>query len=176
MMRSLRLILLLGFCSWITVPLSAEDAEKPVSYYRQVRPILQRHCSGCHQPAKAGGKLLLTGHAEFQTGGENGPAFVPGKPDDSLIISYISGDKPEMPLNSEPLQPEQIALISKWIGQGGADDSPASARDDISPEHPPVYHAAPGDHVAGVFAEQPATRRDGLSRDSDSPGGRRRLG
>ena len=29
-----------------------EAAPEPVSFYRQVRPMLQRHCSGCHQPAK----------------------------------------------------------------------------------------------------------------------------
>lgn len=135
----------LWFWALIVAPagLSADDTEKPVSYYRQVRPILQRHCSGCHQPAKAGGNLLLTGYAEFLKGGENGPGFVPGKPDDSLIMSYISGDKPEMPLNSEPLKPEQVALIGRWIAQGAKDDSPASARDDISPANPPVYHAPP---------------------------------
>ncbi len=124
------------------VTLRADD-EKPVSYYRQVRPILQRHCSGCHQPAKVGGNLLLTGYAEFVKGGENGPSFVPGKPAESLIIGYISGDKPQMPLNSEPLKKVQVDLIAKWIEQGGKDDSPASARDDISPANPPVYHAPP---------------------------------
>lgn len=122
---------------------SAEEAEKPVSYYRQIRPLLQRHCSGCHQPAKSGGNLLLTGHAEFLKGGENGPGFVPGKPEESLIVTYISGEKPEMPLNAEPLTKEQVALFEKWITQGGVDDSPASARDEISPTHPPIYHAPP---------------------------------
>ena len=39
---------------------TAAGKTKPVSFYRQVRPILQRHCSGCHFPAKKSGKLLLT--------------------------------------------------------------------------------------------------------------------
>lgn len=121
----------------------AEDAAKPVSFYRQVRPILQRHCSGCHQPAKAGGNLLLMSHAELLKGGENGAGFVAGKPGDSLIVSYISGEKPQMPLNAEPLKPEQVALIAKWIEQGAADDTPASARDDITPANPPVYQSPP---------------------------------
>ena len=38
------------------------EAPAPVSFYRQVRPLLQRTCSGCHQPAKASGKLLLTNY------------------------------------------------------------------------------------------------------------------
>ncbi len=121
----------------------AEDAAKPVSYYRQVRPVIQRHCSGCHQPAKAGGNLLLTGYAELLKGGENGASLVAGKPGDSLLIGYISGEKPQMPLNADPLKPEQVALIAKWIEQGAADDTPASARDDITPANPPVYNASP---------------------------------
>lgn len=142
MHRLWSLFYLIAVCG-VTADLTAQEAEKPVSYYRQVRPILQRHCSGCHQPAKVGGNLLLTGYAEFVKGGENGPTFVPGKPLDSLIIGYISGDKPQMPLNSEPLKKEQVDLIAKWIEQGGKDDTPASARDDISATNPPVYHAPP---------------------------------
>ena len=31
--------------------LAADKTEAHVSYYRQVRPILQANCQGCHQPA-----------------------------------------------------------------------------------------------------------------------------
>lgn len=128
-----------------TAPLFAEDTVPPekVSFYRQVRPILQRHCSGCHQPAKQGGKLQVTAFELFQKGGENGASFVPGKPDDSLIVQYISGEKPEMPLNADPLSKVQVDLIRNWIAQGATDDTPASARDDVSAAKPPVYTAAP---------------------------------
>jgi mono/diheme cytochrome c family protein/DNA-binding beta-propeller fold protein YncE len=115
----------------------------PVSYYRQVRPILQRSCSGCHQPAKRAGKLLLTTYEGFKAGGENGAAFVPGKPEDSLVVQYISGPKPEMPKNGEPLKPLQIELISKWIGQGGKNDTPASVQDPVTAENPPKYSSPP---------------------------------
>src|SRR5436190_23580689 len=81
----------------------AAPVAKPVSFYRQVRPILQRHCSGCHQPAKQGGNLQLISYELFKKGGENGASFVPGKPDESQIVKQISGVKPEMPLNSDPL-------------------------------------------------------------------------
>ena len=36
----------------------AQAAADKVSYYKQVRPIFQAHCQGCHQPAKAGGGVL----------------------------------------------------------------------------------------------------------------------
>src|SRR3990172_3501933 len=81
-------------------PVIADDAKpaaKPaeaVSFYRQVRPILQRNCAGCHQPAKDSGKLLLTSYDGLKKGRENGPGFVAGKPDESNMIEYVSGDKP----------------------------------------------------------------------------------
>lgn len=123
-----------------------KDAAKlagPVSYYRQVRPILQRSCSGCHQPAKRGGKLLLTSYEGFKTGGENGAAFVPGKPEESLVVQYISGPKPEMPKNGDPLKPLQIEIISNWIGQGAKDDTPSSVQDPVTAENPPKYSSPP---------------------------------
>lgn len=122
---------------------AAPTEEKPVSFYRDVRPILQRHCSGCHQPAKAGGKLVVTSFEELQKGGEAGAGFVAGQADDSVLLQYIVGDPPEMPRGADPLKPEQIDLIRRWIGGGAKDDTPVAARDTISAEHPPVYHSAP---------------------------------
>jgi len=119
------------------------DAEKPVSFYRQIRPILQRHCVGCHQPAKRGGKLLLTTYGGFKQGGENGKGFTPGKPDESLVLDYISGEEPAMPLKGEPLSKQQVALIARWIEEGAKDDTPEAARDTITQQNPPKYERPP---------------------------------
>jgi WD40 repeat protein len=118
-------------------------AVKPISFYRQVRPILQRHCSGCHQPAKQGGNLQLISYDLLKKGGETGPSFVAGNPDESNIFKQISGEKPEMPLNSDPLAPKQVAIIRDWIVQGATDDTPAAAKDEISAEKPPIYATSP---------------------------------
>ena len=115
----------------------------PVSFYRQVRPVLQRHCSGCHQPAKAGGKLVLTTFEALQQGGENGPGIVAGKPAESTLVEFISGDKPQMPLKAEPLKKTQVELITRWIVEGAKDDTPAALQDHITAEHPPVYTNPP---------------------------------
>lgn len=141
-MRHLALVfsVLMGLTSSIR---SAEEAPAPVSYYRQVRPLIQRQCSGCHQPAKAGGNLILTDFAAFQKGGENGTGFVAGQPDNSLLIQYVSGDKPEMPRGADPLKAEQVALLRRWIQEGAKDDTPAAARDTVSADHPPVYSTPP---------------------------------
>ena len=121
------------------------DKDKPaeISFYRQVRPILQRHCSGCHFAAKHGGNLFLTSYAEFKKGGDGGAGFEVGKPDDSVIVQYISGEDPEMPLNQPALDPPQVETIRNWIAQGAKDDTPEGVVDTISPENPPTYASAP---------------------------------
>src|SRR3569623_1182431 len=70
----------------------AFDPNKPISYYKQIRPILQGSCQGCHQPAKAKGKYLMTEFAKLLKGAENGPAIVPGKPEESYMIKVITPD------------------------------------------------------------------------------------
>ena len=41
-----------------------------VSYYKQIRPIFQAHCQGCHQPAKAGGGYVMTAFDRLLAGGD----------------------------------------------------------------------------------------------------------
>src|SRR6187402_1442762 len=62
-------------------PGAPAEKPKPVSYYASVLPILQANCHGCHQPAKASGKLDLTVFKNVLAGGESGAAgIVPAKP------------------------------------------------------------------------------------------------
>ena len=47
------------------------------------------------------------------TGGESGPAVVPGKPDESVLLDMISGEKPEMAQKDKPLSKPLPPLRSK---------------------------------------------------------------
>src|ERR1022692_2917812 len=97
------------------------DPNKPVSYYKQIRPILQGTCQGCHQPAKAKGKYIMTEFAKFLKGAENAPAISSGKPEESYLVKVITPDakgKAEMPEKGDPLHETQIDLIKKWIKEG----------------------------------------------------------
>jgi DNA-binding beta-propeller fold protein YncE len=119
----------------------------PVSYYKDVRPILQHNCQGCHQPARAQGGCVLTDVPSMFKPGENGKrAVVPGKPEASFLMEEIrvSGGKAEMPKGRDPLIGKQYQTIELWIRQGAKDDTPASATASaIDAEHPPVYPAPP---------------------------------
>ena len=68
----------------------ARGADPAEHFEAKVRPILVQHCIKCHGPEKQKGGLRLDTKAGWQTGGENGPAIVPGKPDQSLVSSRRS--------------------------------------------------------------------------------------
>lgn len=131
----------------LPVAASAEDPAK-VSYYKDVRPVLQQHCNGCHQPAKPLGGYVTTDHASLVKPGERGKVgVVAGKPAESYLVEQIKvhdNGKAEMPKNREPLAVAQIKLITDWIAQGAADDTPASARAvAVDAANPPKYSAPP---------------------------------
>ncbi|MGI9456332.1 MAG: c-type cytochrome domain-containing protein, partial [Aeoliella sp.] len=125
---------------------SAADLAGPVSYYHDVRPILQARCQGCHQPAKAGGSYVLTSVEAMQHGGDSEQrGIVAGQPAASYLIEQITpaDGHAEMPLEGEPLSERQVALITRWIEEGAHDDTPASASRRYDAEHPPQYTRPP---------------------------------
>jgi len=122
------------------------DPNKPVSFYKHIRPILQANCTGCHQPAKAKGDYVMTDFAKLLAGGEEGGAIVPGKPEESNLLKVSTPNaegKVEMPPKGDPLHETQVALIKRWVSEGAKDDTPASAMAQYDMEHPPVYVTAP---------------------------------
>jgi mono/diheme cytochrome c family protein len=114
--------------------------EKPVSYYRDIRPILVGNCNACHKPEKLKGDLDMTSVAALLKGGKHHSDLVPGNPDKSKLIEMVSGDDPDMPQDGDPLKASQIALITKWIEQGAKDDTPKPGEIVIEP---PKYTVPP---------------------------------
>lgn len=91
-------------------------------FARTIRPLLERTCTGCHNPDKQKGELLLTTVEGLQKGGENGAVLVPGKPDESPLLQRcllpIDHDD-HMPPDGKP-QPtaEELAALRAWIAAG----------------------------------------------------------
>jgi len=138
---------------WLAVPClhaGQQDAKTSdqVSYYKDIRPIFQLHCQGCHQPAKAQGGFVMTGYAElFKKGDHDIPGVMVGQPAKSMILTQITsqnGKPPAMPRGKDPLNAHEVDLITRWVAQGARDDTPASARDVlVDMDHPPVYQLPP---------------------------------
>ncbi|MDG2130833.1 MAG: DUF1549 domain-containing protein [Fuerstiella sp.] len=122
------------------------NASQAVSFHKQVKPILQAQCQGCHQPAKASGEYVMTDFAKLFDGGESGDAaIVPGKPDESYLIAQITPEDgaASMPPKGKPLSDVEIELIRNWVAQGAKDDTPASTKVVYSRENPPQYSLPP---------------------------------
>ena len=106
-------------------------------YFREVRPVLQRQCQGCHQPNLKSSNLDLTSYEGLIAGGKRGPGL-------GFLLKYVTGElKPQMPLGQPPLPDEQIAVLRAWVEAGGKDDTPAEARETVSLDKPAVYLQAP---------------------------------
>lgn len=118
-----------------------------LSYDKDIRPIFQAHCFGCHQPAKAKGDYVMTSYERLVAGGESKEkAIVPGKPEESNLVLLITPDKKgeaEMPKGKKPLSAAEIDLIRRWIAEGAVDDTPENARARYDMDHPPVYTLPP---------------------------------
>ena len=112
------------------------------SFHRDIRPILQKQCSGCHHPGGTSGGLDVTSYAALKTGGGRGAAFVPGNADESLTMKYLLAVvRPQMPMGGPPLPKEQIELFRDWIRGGAIDDSPVALEE--SKAKPVLYRQAP---------------------------------
>jgi hypothetical protein len=84
----------------------------------RVRPILAERCFSCHGPEKQKGGLRLDSGAALLKGGDRGSPIVPGRPDDSLLISAIRhGEIVQMPPKAK-LPPQEIADLTTWVKLG----------------------------------------------------------
>ena len=88
-------------------------AETPAErhFIDKVKPLLDSRCISCHGPDKVKGALRLDSRAATLKGGENGPAVVPGKPNDSLLLHAIMHAKKDLEMPpKEKLTTNDIAV------------------------------------------------------------------
>ena len=88
-------------------------------FENKIRPILAKHCYKCHSAVSKdlGGKLLLDTRGGMLKGGESGPALVPGRPDESLLVQSLRYDGHEMPPKAQ-LPEATINDFIKWVKMG----------------------------------------------------------
>ncbi len=111
---------------WIFVfclPLNAfAQSQQEAQFENEIRPVLVEVCFSCHGAnGKVSGGLKVDGRDALVLGGDTGPAIVPGKPDESLLIRAIQRheDVSAMPPDKEQaLTQSQVNAFTQWIADG----------------------------------------------------------
>lgn len=104
---------------------AASSSTAEISYNRDIRPILSDTCFACHGPDSASRKadLRLDSFAAATAPRKDSkPAVVPGKADESSLVSRIfTEDEDDLmppPKTKKVLKPEQKELLKRWVEQG----------------------------------------------------------
>ena len=100
----------------------AADPKGAEYFQKKVQPILTEHCYKCHSHSgdKIKGGLVVDSLSGLITGGDTGPAVVPGDLEKSLLIEAVTykNDDLQMPPKGKKLSDEQIAVLSEWVKMG----------------------------------------------------------
>ncbi len=86
-------------------------------FEKNVRPLLASNCYACHGSANQMSGLRLDSMAALLQGGQRGPAVVPGRPQESLLLRAARHEGLRMPPTGKLPDP-QIAALAKWIEMG----------------------------------------------------------
>jgi mono/diheme cytochrome c family protein len=141
----------------------AGAAEPAVEFNRDIRPILSNNCYACHGPDNGlrKAKLRLDRDQDAQSVRGGSSVLVPGKPADSELWKRITSADPSehMPpkKSNKELTKAQIALLGRWIEQGGKYQKHWSLLAPVKAALPPVKNAAwaknPIDHFVQARLE-----------------------
>ncbi|MBM3734719.1 MAG: DUF1553 domain-containing protein [Acidobacteria bacterium] len=158
---------------WILLLLSVALAAAPVDFARDVYPVLEKNCHGCHGAKSQMGRLRLDSAAALKQGGQSGMVAVAGNPGGSLLIKRVAAG--EMPPTRDKLSSGQVAVLRQWIeegavwpaGVGSADASVAAHWSYVRPVKKPLP-AGRASNAADRFIHA-RLAREGLNPSPEAP-------
>ena len=104
---------------------AAQMAKGLALFKSDVRLLLKQHCVKCHGGDKIRGDLDLTTRAGLLKGGEEGPSIIPGKADESFLMTVLRHEEePFMPAKADKLSPDALKKIADWVNFGAPYDQP----------------------------------------------------
>jgi len=142
---------LLGVVLAVSSGAFAADPQQVEFFEKQVRPLLSAHCYECHsvKAAKLKAGLRADSRAALLKGGDSGPAIVPDKPAESLLLKAIRYEEYEMPPKGK-LPEREIAIFETWLKMGAPwPDEP----EPVAEASPPPFDLA--DRKASHWCWQP---------------------
>lgn len=123
-----------GVFGGATVDADEAESSDKVRYFREtIEPILKTHCLKCHSHGanEMGGGLTLDSRSGWANGGDRGPAIVPGKPGQSLVIKAVRRGDDDLKMPPDEKLPEHdVQLLVRWIRDGAIDPRARSTSGD----------------------------------------------
>ncbi len=121
-------VVLAVFVILCTIEAAAQDSTKSkeqteLSYAKDVAPILEKFCAGCHNADEEHpSQLYMETYESLLKGGEHGAPIKPGRSKESLLMQKMSKEPPfgksMPPPRKKAPTPEQVEIIRVWIEQG----------------------------------------------------------
>ncbi len=143
-MNPVRLITILS--TLVCAQLAWADPAADQHFLNRVKPLLDSRCITCHGAEKQKGGLRLDSRAAAIKGGESGPAVVPGKPGESLLLDAVLHSKKELKMPpKEKLTTADIRVLKRWIRDG----APWPATSALAAAPPPK----PGERIGDAWSD-----------------------
>ena len=125
---------------FLMAALAAYGQESPDAFFEsKIRPVLAGNCYACHTGVQSGG-LRLDSRADVLKGGKSGPAVVPGKPEESLLLQVArhAEGRPKMPPAGR-LGDDEIRDLATWVRDGAV----WPAKEAVTVSKGPAYQITP---------------------------------
>src|SRR5215204_1456871 len=131
-------VLIVGACATVGVSAfsssstRAQQATARVDFVKEVQTLLRQRCISCHGPSQQMMGLRLDRRRDAMRGSTFGTVIGPGNGEASRLFLRISGNTrgQQMPPTGV-MEPEQIALMKRWIDEGA--EWPDAASGDAPP-------------------------------------------
>src|SRR5215471_9280985 len=138
---NLQRIIFLSLAAVSTAAAQGIPANSPDFFEAKIRPVLVKNCYSCHTSSQMSG-LRVDSQEAITKGGKRGPAIVPGKPGESILLTAIRQTDPglKMPMGGK-LTEGEVSDFAAWIEAGA-----------VWPKSVPVNAAADGKYV--IYPEQ----------------------
>jgi len=125
-------------------------------FEKRIRPLLIERCYECHAGQERSGGLVLDHRAGWVSGGDSGPAIVPGEPETSRLVEAVRYNNLNLQMPPDGrLGADEIRLFEEWVARGAADPrtAPASVEG--------MTDATPADDTGGAVAATGMSLEDG---------------
>src|SRR5688500_18638194 len=147
----------------------APASPRPVSFNRDIRPIMSDTCFRCHGPdakSREAGMLLDIREEALKPTKNDFIPIVPGKPEESEIILRINDPVEPMPPADahKELTPAQKELFRRWVAEGAVYEPHWAYAPLVRPEVP----GSPGENAIDAFIRARLTEK-GIAPSPEAP-------